>query len=159
MNLVERRRPRPAIGTLSKDSVPRSHCHMGSTSGREQRGSFGSSGPTMEPSMWRALSEDSGRTRSFDCREGIHVRVVLGVKSQGHVSGYLPFIDCQLAVTRISGSTSMLSSASSSASDGSSASSISSAPIDAASRDVIRSIGSGCLATGCHFPIPRRDTI
>ena len=53
---------------------------MGSTSGREQRGSFGSIGPTMEPSMWRALSEDSGRTRSFDCREGMNVRVVLGAQ-------------------------------------------------------------------------------
>src|SRR5690348_18261944 len=80
MNLVERRRPRPAIGTPSKDSVPGGHCHMGSTSGREQRGSFGSSGPTMEPSMWRALSEDSGKTRSFDCREGMNVLVVWATK-------------------------------------------------------------------------------
>ena len=53
---------------------------MGSTFGREQRGSFGSIGPTMEPSMWRALSEDSGRMRSFDCKEGMNVGVVLGAK-------------------------------------------------------------------------------
>jgi hypothetical protein len=76
---------RPAIGTPSKDSVPGRHCHMGSTSGREQRWSFGSSGPTMEPSMWRALSEDSGKTRSFDCRERMNVGVVLGAKSQRHI--------------------------------------------------------------------------
>ncbi len=71
----------PSYRTPSKDSVPGGHCHMGSTSGREQRGSFGSSGPTMGPSMWRALSEDSGRTRSLDCREGMNVRVVLGDKT------------------------------------------------------------------------------